>query len=68
MEFVLLTWLGMNFYYVDTYDNVNKCISQAEILFKDRSKYMCVPKDYMNKQRIVKGVFDKSMLKDNKKK
>ena len=64
MEFVLLAWLKMNFYYVDTYDNVNECISRAEILFKDRSKYMCVPKDYMNKQKIVKGVFSEDMLKN----
>jgi len=64
MEFILLAWLKMNFDYVDTYDNVNECISKAEILFKgDRSKYMCLPKDYMNKQRIVKGIFHKDMLK-----
>ena len=69
MEFILLTWIGMNLYYVDTYSNVNECISKAEILFKgDRSKYMCIPKNYMNQQRIVKGIFDKSMLKSNQKK
>ena len=67
MEFVLLAWLKMNFYYVDTYDNVNECISKAEILFKgDRSKYMCLPKDHMNQQRIVKGVFHKDLLKKKK--
>ena len=53
----------MNLYYVDTYSNVNECISNGEILFKDRSEYMCLPKNHMNKQRIVKGIFDKSMLK-----
>jgi len=64
MKFILLTWVGMNMYYVDTYDNVNECISKAEILFKgDRSKYMCLPKNYMNQQRIVKGIFHKDMLK-----
>ena len=69
MEFILLAYLKLNFYYVDTYDNVNECISKAEILFKgDRSKYMCLPKDHMNQQRIVKGIFDKSMLKSNQKK
>ena len=67
MEFVLLTWLKMNFYYVDTYKDVNECISKAEILFKgDRSKYMCLPKDHMNQQRIVKGVFLKDLLKKKK--
>ncbi len=65
MEFVLLAYLKMNFYYVDTYDNVNECISRAEILFKGkRSEYMCVPKGYMNKQKIVKGVFSEDMLKN----
>ena len=63
MEFILLAYLKLNFYYVDTYSNVNECISKAEILFKDRSKYMCVPKDYMNQQRPVKGIFHKDMLK-----
>ena len=67
MKFILLTWVGMNMYYVDTYDNVNECISKAEILFKgDRSKYMCLPKDHMNQQRIVKGVFHKDLLKKKK--
>ena len=66
MEFILLAWLNLNFYYVDTYSNVGACISKGEILFKDRSKYMCVPKDYMNKQRIVKGVFYKDLLKEKK--
>ena len=67
MKFILLTWVGMNMYYVDTYDNVNECISKAEILFKgDRSKYMCLPKNYMNQQRIVKGVFYKDLLKKKK--
>ena len=64
MEFILLALLNMNFYYVDTYSNVNECISKAEILFKDRSEYMCIPKNNMNKQRIVKGIFDRSMLKN----
>ena len=64
MEFILLAWLKMDFYYVDTYKDVNECISKGEILFKDRSKYMCVPKDYMNQQRIVKGIFHKDMLKN----
>ena len=64
MEFILLAWLNMNFYYVDTYSNVNECISKAEILFKgNRSKYMCLPKNYMNQQRPVKGVFHKDLLK-----
>ena len=55
----------MNLYYVDTYSNVNECISNAEILFKGkRSEYMCLPKNHMNNQRIVKGIFDKSMLKN----
>jgi hypothetical protein len=63
MEFILLAWLNLNFYYVDTYSNVGACISKGEILFKDRSKYMCVPKDYMNQQRPVKGIFHKDMLK-----
>ena len=67
MEFILLAWLNMNFYYENTYDNVNECISKGEILFKgDRSKYMCVPKDHMNQQRIVKGVFHKDLLKKKK--
>ena len=48
MEFVLLTWLKMNFYYVDTYKDVNECISKAEILFKDRSEYMCLPNNGLN--------------------
>ena len=69
MEFVLLTWLKMNFYYVDTYKDVNECISKAEILFKGkRSEYMCIPNNHMNKQRIVKGIFDKSMLKSRQEK
>ena len=69
MEFVLLTWLGMNLYYVDTYSNVNECISKAEILFEGkRSEYMCIPKNNMNEQRIVKGIFDKSMLKSRQEK
>ena len=65
MEFILLTWISMNLYYVDTYSNVNECISKAEILFKGkRSEYMCIPKNHiLNHQRIVKGMFDKSMLK-----
>ena len=65
MEFVLLTWIGMNMYYVDTYSNVNECISKAELLFKNevKSEYMCIPKKHiLNHQRIVKGLFDKSML------
>jgi len=67
MEFILLAWLKMNFYYVDTYKDVNKCISKAEILFKeDRSKYMCVPKNNMYKQKLVKGVFHKDLLKKKK--
>ena len=67
MEFILLAWLNMNFYYVNTYDNVNECISKAELLFKeDRSKYMCVPKDHINQKRIVKGVFHKDLLKKKK--
>ena len=65
MEFVLLAWLNMNFYHVGIYSNVNECISKAEILFKgNRSKYMCVPKGYINKQKIVKGVFSEDMLKN----
>ena len=36
MEFILLAWLKMDFYYVDTYKDVNECISKGEILFKDR--------------------------------
>ena len=63
MEFILLAWLKMDFYYVDTYKDINECIIKGEILFKDRSKYMCVPKDYMNQQRPVKGIFHKDMLK-----
>jgi len=66
MKFILLTWVGMNLYYVDTYSNVNECISKAEILFKDRSEYMCIPKNNMNEQRIVKGVFHKDLLKEKK--
>ena len=66
MEFVLLAYLKLNFYYVDTYKDVNECISKAEILFKDRSEYMCIPKNNMNKQRIVKGVFNKDLLKEKK--
>ena len=66
MEFILLAWLNLNFYYVDTYSNVGARISKAEVLFKDRSKYMCVPKDYMNQQRPVKGIFHKDMLKKKK--
>jgi|TARA_R100000656_G_C3956523_1_gene129258 hypothetical protein len=70
MEFVLLTWLGMNLYYVDTYSNVNECISKAEILFKNeiKAEYMCVPNNHMNQTRGVKGLFDKSMLKSRQKK
>ena len=69
MEFILLAWLNMNFYYVDTYSNVNECISKAEILFKGkRSEYMCLPKNHMNKQRLVKGVFNKSILKSRQEK
>jgi predicted Zn-dependent protease len=56
----------MNFYYVDTYKNVDECISKAEILFKDRSEYMCLPNNGLNQQRIVKGVFHKDLLKNNK--
>jgi hypothetical protein len=64
MEFILLAYLKLNFYYVDTYSNVNECISKAEILFKGkRSEYMCLPKNHMNNQRIVKGVFHKDLLK-----
>ena len=66
MEFILLAYLKLNFYYVDTYSNVNECISKAEMLFKDRSEYMCIPKNNMNKQRIVKGVFNKDLLKEKK--
>jgi len=62
MEFVLLTWISMNLYYVDTYSNINECISKAERLFKNRSQYICVPNNHLNKQRIVKGIFNKSML------
>ncbi len=36
MEFILLAWLKMDFWYVDTYKNVNECISKAELLFKKR--------------------------------
>ena len=66
MEFILLTWISMNLYYVDTYSNVNECLSKAELLFKGkRSEYMCIPKNHiLNHQRIVKGMFDKSMLKN----
>ena len=67
MKFILLTWIGMNMYYVDIYSNVNECISKAERLFKgNRSEYMCVPNNHMNKQRIVKGVFHKDLLKKKK--
>ncbi len=67
MKFILLTWVGMNLYYVDTYDNVNECISKAEVLFKGhRSEYMCIPQNHMNQQRIVKGVFHKDLLKKKK--
>ena len=62
MEFVLLTWISMNLYYVDTYSNINECISKEERLFKNRSQYICVPNNHLNKQRIVKGIFNKSML------
>ena len=70
MEFILLTWIGMNMYYVDTYSNVNECIRKAELLFKNevKAEYMCLPKNHMNKQRIVKGIFDESMLKSRQKK
>jgi len=71
MEFILLTWVSMNLYYVDTYANVNECIRKAELLFKseNRSEYMCIPKNHiLNHQRIVKGIFDKSMLKSRQKK
>ena len=65
--FILLTWVGMNLYYVDTYSNVNECISKAEVLFKgNRSEYMCIPQNHMNQQRIVKGVFHKDLLKKKK--
>ncbi len=64
--FILLAYLKMNFYYVDTYDNVNECISKAEILFKDRSEYMCLPNNGLNQQKIVKGVFHRGLLKNNK--
>ena len=70
MEFILLTWISINssanLYYVDTYSNVNECLSKAELLFKGkRSEYMCIPKNHiLNHQRIVKGIFDKSMLKN----
>ena len=67
MEFILLAWLKMDFWYVDTYSNINECISKAEILFKeDRSKYMCLPKNGMYKQKLVKGVFYKDLLKEKK--
>ena len=67
MEFILLAWLNMNSYYVDTYSNVNECISKAEVLFKGhRSEYMCIPQNHMNQQRIVKGVFHKDLLKKKK--
>ena len=67
MKFILLTWIGMNLYYVDTYSNVNECISKAEVLFKgNRSEYMCIPQNHMNQQRIVKGVFHKDLLKKKK--
>jgi len=67
MKFILLTWVGMNLYYVDTYSNVNECISKAEVLFKgNRSEYMCIPQNHMNQQRIVKGVFHKDLLKKKK--
>jgi hypothetical protein len=62
VEYLLLTWIGMNLYYVDTYSSVSKCLTQAELLFENRSEYMCVPNNHLNKQRIVKGIFDKSML------
>ena len=70
MKFILLTWVGMNMYYVDTYSNVEECISKAELLFKGhRSEYMCIPeKNILNGQRIVKGIFNKSMLKSRQKK
>ena len=55
MEFVLLTWLKMNFYYVDTYKDVNECISKAEILFKDRSATGWVEKLSMVPVKLVKG-------------
>ena len=66
MEFILLAWLKMDFWYVDTYKDGNECISKAEILFKDRSEYMCLPKDYINQQRIVKGIFSEDMLKSKR--
>jgi len=62
VEYFLLTWIGMNLYYVDTYSNISKCLTQAELLLKNRSVYMCAPNNHLNKQRIVKGIFDKSML------
>ena len=71
MKFILLTWVGMNMYYVDTYSNVNECLSKAQLLFKNevQAEYMCIPeKNILNGQRIVKGIFDKSMLKSNQKK
>jgi hypothetical protein len=41
MEFILLAYLKMNFYYVDTYKDVDECLSKAEILFIDRSAENC---------------------------
>jgi len=38
-EFVFISGIGCSSrfpYYVDTYDNVNECISKAEILFKGK--------------------------------
>ncbi len=43
---------------------MNVSVRQNYYLKKDRSKYMCLPKDYMNQQRIVKGMFHKDMLKN----
>jgi len=71
MKFILLTWVGMNMYYVDTYSNVNECLSKAQLLFKNEvhAEYMCIPeKNILNGQRIVKGIFNKSMLKSRQKK
>ncbi len=42
MEFILLAWLKMDFWYVDTYKNVNECISKAELLFKKIGQNICV--------------------------
>ena len=70
MEYVLLTWIGTNLFFVDIYKNIEECHKKAEYIFRNevQYEYICSPNDVKTHNKIVKGVFHEGLLKSNEKK